>query len=110
MAQVKYHGEFPEGAEQITQYGYTFEKGKAVNVTDVAHIAKLSTNRFFEVSGESDKELVEQGKTDAEKAEEETLRAWLADNKVPVHHRAGLKALREAKDGYLKAQEQAQAD
>ncbi len=110
MAQVKYHGEFPEGAESISQYGYEFEGNKAVNVTDEAHLAKFASNRFFEVSGESDKEQVDQGKADAEKAEEETLRAWLAEHQVPVHHRAGLKALREAKDGWLKAQEKAQAE
>lgn len=94
MAQVKYHGEFPEGADSITQYGYVFEKGKGVNVTDKAHLEKLAGNRFFEVSGESDKEAVKQGQEEAEKAEAEALRARLAEWDIQPHHKVGVEKLR----------------
>lgn len=108
MAQVKYHGEIPEGKESITQHGFEFEAGKAVNVTDKALIEKFAGNRFFEVTGESDKEQVAQGKEDAEKAETETLQAWLNEHHVPFHHRLGADKLRALKADYLKAQEKAQ--
>lgn len=110
MAQVKYHGEFPEGQDTITQHGYEFEAGKAVNVTDKALIEKFAGNRFFEVSGESDKELVKQGQSDAEQAETETLQAWLREHQVPFHHKLGADKLRALKADYLKAQEKAQAE
>lgn len=108
MASVKYHGEFPEGKDTITQHGYEFEAGKGVNVTDKDLLQKFAQNRFFEVSGESDKELVEQGKDDAEKAELETLQGWLRDHQVPFHHKEGVAKLREKKAAYEKAQLQAQ--
>lgn len=108
MAQVKYHGEFPEGKDTITQHGFEFEAGKAVNVTDKDLIEKFASNRFFEVSGASDKELVEQGKEDAEKAETESLQGWLREHQVPFHHKLGNDRLRALKADYLKAQEKAQ--
>lgn len=108
MASVKYHGEFPEGKDTITHHGFEFEDGKAVNVTDKALLEKFASNRFFEVSGESDKALVEQGKEDAEKAETESLQAWLRDHQVPFHHKLGNDKLRVLKADYLKAQEKAQ--
>jgi hypothetical protein len=110
MAQVKYFGEFPEGKDTITQHGYEFEAGKAVNVTDKALIEKFAGNRFFEVSGESDKEQVKQGQDEAEKAETETLQAWLKEHQVPFHHKLGADKLRALKADYLKAQEKAQAE
>lgn len=110
MAQVKYFGEFPEGKDTITQHGYEFEAAKAVNVTDKALIEKFAGNRFFEVSGESDKEQVKQGQDEAEKAETETLQAWLKEHQVPFHHKTGADKLRALKADYLKAQEKAQAE
>lgn len=108
MAQVKYHGEFPEGKDTIEQHGYEFEAGKAVNVTDKTLIEKFAGNRFFEVSGESKKEEVEQGKEEAEQAETESLKAWLNEHQVPFHHKLGADKLRALKADYLKAQEKAQ--
>lgn len=108
MTSVTYHGEFPLGQENadgdpyVEQYGYEFAKGKSVNVTDKDVAEKLSTNRFFKVAGESEKDDVEQGKDEAEKAESDTLRTFLADNGVPVHHKAGLTKLRELKADYDK--------
>lgn len=108
MTAVTYHGEFPleqetaEGEAYVDQFGYRFTKDKSVNVTDKAALEKLSQNRFFKVSGESAKDDVEQGKDEAEKAEADTLRAFLADNGVPVHHKAGLTKLRELKADYDK--------
>ena len=58
MVKVVYHGEAPNGA--VSQYGYDFEPGKAVEVKDENHLAKLSTNRFFEVAGKSDKDEVKE--------------------------------------------------
>lgn len=45
MAKVKYL----DG--DTSQYGYAFEGGKPVEVTDAKHLAKFAGNRFFEVSG-----------------------------------------------------------
>lgn len=109
MASVKYHGEFPEGQDSIVHMGETFEKGKAVNVTDKATLEKLAANRFFEVSGASDKQAVEQGQTEAEEAETATLRAYLDENKVPYRANASLANLQKARADYdaqvAKAQE-----
>lgn len=110
MATVKYHGEYPEGADEIVQHGVTFEKGKSVSVTDKDVVAKLAANRFFEVSGESDKDEVKAGQDEAEKAETETLREWLTAHQVPFHHKLGRDKLQGLKDDYLKAQDKAQAE
>lgn len=110
MAQVKYHGEYPADADSITQYGYVFSGGKAVSITDKAVLAKLSGNRFFEVSGESDKDEVKAGQAEAEEAEAETLRAWLDERSVPVRANASLKSLREARDDYEKREAAAMED
>ena len=107
MATVKYHGEYPE-AGSISQYGYDFEPNKGVNVTDEAHIAKFADNRFFEVSGKSDKEDVQQGQDEAELAEAETLRGYLDENKVPYRANASLKSLRDLKADYDKSKAEAQ--
>lgn len=113
MAQVKYNGEYPEGQTNdagepyIEQYGETFVRGKSVNVKDEATVAKLAANRFFEVSGESDKEQVQAGAQEAEKAQYETTRAWLEERNVPVHHKMNLKTLEGLKADYLKAQAEA---
>lgn len=108
MAQIKYHGEFPEGQDEIVHLGETFERGKSANVTDKAVLAKLAQNRFFEVSGESDKDAVAQGKDEAEKAEESTLHAWLAEHQVPVRANASLANLRKAKEDHEAAIAKAQ--
>lgn len=108
MASVKYHGEYPE-AGSIQQYGYTFEPNKSVSVTDDYHLQKFAGNRFFEVSGKSDKEQVEQGQEDAEQAETATLKAYLDEHHVPYRANASLKALRELKADREKALEEAQA-
>lgn len=110
MASVKYHGEFPEGKDTIEQHGFEFEKGKAVNVTDKTLIEKFAGNRFFEVSGESDKDLVKQGQEDADQAETESLKAWLNEHQVPFHHKLGRDKLEGLKAEYLKAQDKAQAE
>lgn len=110
MTQVKYHGEFPEGQDYIVQNGVTFEKGKAVNVDDKAVVEKLKTNRFFEVSGESDKDQVKEGQQEAEAAEAESLRGWLTDRQVPFRANASLKSLRDARADYEKAQAEALKD
>ena len=115
MASVTYHGEFPEGQEEdgtpyVEQYGYRFYPNKSVSVADEEHLTKLAGNRFFKVSGKSDKEAVEQGESEAENAETETLKSWLTDHQVPFHHKAGLAKLQGLKDDYLKAQEKAAAE
>lgn len=110
MAQVKYHGEYPDGSDSISQYGYEFAGGKAVSITDKTVLGKLAGNRFFEVSGESDKNEVKAGQEEAEEAESETLRAWLDDKSVPYRANASLKSLREARADYEKRQAEAQAD
>lgn len=46
MAKLKYVGEFPEGKEEISQYGYTFSGDKAVEVND-ADMARFAGNPFF---------------------------------------------------------------
>lgn len=107
MATVKYNGEFPEGQDSIEHLGETFERGKSTTVTDKETLAKLAANRFFEVSGESDKEAVKQGQAEAEAAESATVYAWLKDRQVPAHHRESLSNLNAKKDAYLKAQEAA---
>ncbi|MDX3926742.1 MAG: hypothetical protein QHC90_13185 [Shinella sp.] len=53
MAQVKYR----PGA--TSQFGYDFEEGKSVEVTDARHLAKFRGNPFFEVA-----EAKEQPKAD----------------------------------------------
>ena len=98
MASVKYHGEFPEDRDSIVQHGVTFERNKSVNVTDKDVLARLSTNRFFEVSGESDKDQVEQGKDEAEKAEADAIRARLEQDGIRPHHLLKLPALRKLRD------------
>lgn len=109
MSSVKYHGEYPaeqvdgEGKPFVVQHGYIFTQGESVKVTDEGLLAKFAGNRFFEVSGKSDKDAIEQGKDDAERAETETLKTWLTDHQVPFHHKAGLKTLQRLKDDYLKA-------
>lgn len=108
MATVKYHGEYPE-AGSISQYGYSFEPNKGVSVTDEYHLQKFAGNRFFEVSGKSDKDQVEQGQEDAEQAESETLKAYLDEHHVPYRANASLKALRELKADREKALQEAQA-
>lgn len=46
MTKVKYLG----GA--TSQFGYDFEDGKSVDVTDDKALAKFKGNRFFEVAGD----------------------------------------------------------
>lgn len=112
---VKYLGTYPEGqvdddgVPYIDQYEYRFQPNKAVSISDEYHLEKLSGNRFFEVSGESKKDEVDAARLEAEESEAETLRAYLADEKVPVRANASLDNLRKAKADHeaakLKAQE-----
>ena len=106
MVKVVYHGEAPNGS--VSQYGYDFEPGKAVEVKDENHLAKLSTNRFFEVDGKSDKDEVKEGQAQAEANEAEALREHLTAENVPFHHRAGLDTLRKLAQQHRDAQEKAQ--
>lgn len=106
MAQVTYHGEFPEDKDHIVQHGYTFERGKSVDVKEKDLLAKFVTNRFFKTA-DSDKSAVEQGQEDADKAEEQTLRAYLAEERVPAHHKLNLASLRKLKADHEKAKAEA---
>lgn len=116
MTAVTYHGEYPadqvddQGSPYIEQYDYTFYPGKSVDVKDEVHLAKLSANRFFKVAGKSDKDAVEQGQDEADKAETEALRAWLAERGVNAHHKLGRDKLEGLKADYLKTQEKAAAE
>lgn len=116
MTGVTYHGEFPLGQENadgdpyVNVFGYEFTKGKSVSVKEAEVAAKLSTNRFFKVAGKSDKDDVEQGEDEAEQAEADTLRAFLAEHGVPVHHKAGLNKLRELKADFDAKSEAAKED
>lgn len=107
MSGVTYIGEYPADSDSIEQYGYTFERGKSVNVTDKAHLAKLSANRFFKTA-DSDKDQVEAAADEAEQAEIQTLRAYLAEENVPAHHKLGLSKLRDLKEQHEKAKAEAQ--
>lgn len=110
MTAVTYHGEYPEGQDTIVQHGYEFGRdGKSVNVTDKDLLAKFATNRFFKTA-DSDKEDVESAKGEAEQAETETLKAWLTEENVPFHHRAGLKTLRDLREQHEQAKAKAQAE
>lgn len=116
MTAVTYHGEFPLGQENadgdpyIEAFGYEFTKGKSVTVKEQEVAAKLSTNRFFKVAGKSEKDDVEQGEDEAEKAEADTLRAFLTEHGVPVHHKVGLNKLRDLKVDYDKKAVEAAKD
>jgi len=46
MAKLKYVGEYPEGRDEITQYGYKFSEGEAVDIKD-ADLDRFAGNRFF---------------------------------------------------------------
>lgn len=108
MTEVTYHGEFPEGQDEIVQHGVTFPRGKSVNVTDKDVLEKLATNRFFNVKGESEKAVVDAGVNEAENAESDTLRAWLTDHQVPYHHKMKVDTLRKLKADWESAQAKAQ--
>ena len=102
MASVKYHGEFPEGRDYIVQHGVTFDRdGKAVSVSDKESLARFASNRFFEVTGESDKEAVEQGKEEAEKAEIQGIRSRLEADGIRPHHLLKLPALQKLEADHL---------
>lgn len=108
MSAVTYHGEFPEGQDSIIQHGYTFERGKSVDVKEKDLLAKFASNRFFKAEG-SDKDAVDDAKEEADKAEEQTLRAYLAAENVPAHHKLNLKSLRDLKANHEQAKAEAQA-
>ena len=111
MSAVTYHGSYPEGQvnedgdRYIVHQGQTFVEGKSVNVTDKHDLAKLSANRFFKTA-DSDKEAVDEGKAEGEKAEAESIRAALAEDGIVPHHKLGLPALRKLRDEHeaLKAE------
>lgn len=90
MAQVKYHGEYPEDRGFIRQYGHEFSGGDPVTVTDEFALLKFRGNRFFTV--------VDEVATDDDEASE--IRSWLESRGVSVRANASLKALREAKAEY----------
>lgn len=106
MAQVTYHGEFPEDREEIVQHGYTFERGKSVDVKDKDLLTKFASNRFFKTA-DSDKDAVEAGQEEADRAEEQTLRSYLRDENVPAHHKLNLNSLRKLKADHEKAKAEA---
>lgn len=87
MAQVKYHGEYPEDRDFIRQYRHEFSEGKPVTVTDEFVLSKFRGNRFFTV--------VDEVTRDEDEAFE--IRSWLESRGVTVRANASLKALREAK-------------
>ncbi len=111
MSGVTYHGEYPEGQvnedgkRYIVHLGETFVEGKSVSVTDKHTLAKFAGNRFFKTEG-SDKDAVEQGKEEADKAEAEAIRAKLAEDGISPHHKVGLAGLRKLRDEHeaLKAE------
>lgn len=113
MTAVTYHGEYPadqvdgEGKAYIEAFGERFYEGKSVDLKDEKLVAKATGNRFFKVAGKSDKDAVAQGVDEAEKAEAETLRAWLSENGYAPHHKLGVEKLRALKADHLKAQEKA---
>lgn len=59
MAKVSYHPE-PGAAEETSQFGFNFAKGKSVDVSDAHALAKFRGNRFFKVS-EKEKETEDSG-------------------------------------------------
>lgn len=110
---VSYHGEYPEGQVDeggnafVVQHGYTFERGKSVDVKEENLQAKFAGNRFFETA-KSDKDDVDAAKDEAEEAEVQTLREYLKAENVPAHHKLGLKGLRDLKVAHEKAKAEAQ--
>ena len=109
MSAVTYIGEFPADSDSIEQYGYTFERGKSVNVTDKTHLEKLSANRFVKTA-DSDKEQLSAAEDEAEKAEVQTLQAYLRGENVPFHHKQGLSSLRDLKEKHEAAKAKASED
>lgn len=103
MSAVTYHGGYPDGQEDeegnryIDQYGYRFVEGKSVDVKEKHFLAKLAGNRFFKTA-DSDKDAVEEGKAEGEKAEAELIRAKLAEDGIYPHHKVGLAGLRKLRD------------
>lgn len=114
MAKVTYIGTYPDGqvdddgVAYIDQYDYRFQPKKSVDVTDEYHLEKLTGNRFFEVSGESKKDEVDAARQEAEANEVDSLKAWLEERKVPVHHKMKVETLRNLKSEYEAAQAEAQ--
>lgn len=110
---VTYNGEYPleqvnEGGDPfIVHHGYTFVRGKSVDVKEEALQAKFAQNRFFETA-KSDKDEVAAAKDEAEEAEAQALRDYLKAENVPFHHKLGLKSLRDLKDEHDKAKAEAQ--
>lgn len=110
---VTYHGEYPEGqvdedGEQfVVQHGYTFTRGKSVDVKEADLQDKFSQNRFFKTD-KSDKDEVDAAKEEAEQAEIQTLRDYLKAENVPAHHKLGLKGLRDLKADHEKAKAEAE--
>ncbi len=109
MAQVSYHGEYPEGQDFIEQHGYAFEQGKSVDVKEDYLLSKFAQNRFFKTA-KSDKEELQRGEDEAEKAESQTLREYLDDHSVPYRANASLDNLRKAKADYDKSVEAVKED
>lgn len=113
MAKVTYHGEFPEGADSIVQHGETFERGKAVDVSDKALLERFANNRFFKVAGgkqsKEEQAALDAAAKEAEEAEASTLRAYLDGENVPYKADASLKDLQAARADHDAAVAAAQA-
>lgn len=114
MTAVTYIGQFPDGQVDgddkpfIEQHGYLFHPGQSTKVDDERVVEKLAANRFFKVAGKSDKEEAERAADEAEKAEADDLRAWLAEHGFNPHHKTGLDKLRQMKADHLVAQAKAE--
>lgn len=60
MTKVVYLGE-PGGSKRTAQYGYAFEDGQAVEVSDEKHLAKFRGNAHFAVDGGGHQKTPETG-------------------------------------------------
>lgn len=60
MTKVIYLGE-PGGSKTTTQFGYSFEDGRATEVSDEKHLAKFRGNAHFAVDGGDHQKAPETG-------------------------------------------------
>jgi len=75
------------------QFGYVFEAGKPVSVTDEKHLAVFSGNRFFTVG---EKELKPQKPAEIQKTEKSP--EPLPEEKAQKYQASGLKAASEGRE------------
>ena len=110
---VTYNGEYPldqlneDGDPYIVHHGYTFVRGKSVDVKEEDLQRKFAQNRFFETA-KSDKNEVAAAKDEAEDAEAQALRDYLKAENVPAHHKLGLEGLRKLKAQHEEAKRKAE--